>query len=233
MCDHCGCEQAEAVTDNSSKTEDLNHDLMQANRTAAQHNRNMLERAGVSAINLISSPGAGKTTLLVETLKQLQGRFPTSVVEGDQHTERDANRIRAVGVPAVQIQTGSACHLDAQMVHNALHQLPLEDGGLLFIENVGNLICPAHFELGETAVVALLSVTEGDDKPLKYPHIFHQADLLVITKTDLLPYVDFNVDGCVTYARRLNPDIAVIQLSAKTGAGIEDWLNWLCQLQGD
>jgi len=225
MCDHCGCNQPEANA--QPETIRLHQDLLHANNHQAGHNRDWLASHRVSAINLVSSPGAGKTTLLERTLLRLNGKRPVMVIEGDQQTERDAERIRATGTPAVQIQTGQACHLDAAMVHRALHQLPMTDGGLLIIENVGNLICPALFDLGEQARVVLVSVTEGDDKPLKYPHIFNDADLLLITKTDLLPYVQFDPGQCLRFARQIRPDLPAFTLSASSGEGMEEWLDWL------
>jgi hydrogenase nickel incorporation protein HypB len=175
----------------------------------------------------MSSPGAGKTTLLVETIKALQGRIPIAVIEGDQQTEHDANRIRATGTPALQINTGKACHLDAHSIGHAVMELGLGDHSLLVIENVGNLVCPASFDLGEAHKVVVLSVTEGDDKPLKYPDMFHAADLMIINKTDLLPYVDFNVERCIQYARQVNPEIQVIELSTTKGDNFRAWTNWI------
>lgn len=241
MCGICGCDATELDPGRTSKliteapqkvTEPvqsiaLHQDLMHANRHQAEHNREWFSGHRLSAINLVSSPGAGKTTLLEQTLTQLRGRRGALVIEGDQQTELDAARIRATGTPAVQIQTGQACHLDAAMVHRALHQLPEMDGALLLIENVGNLICPAMFDLGEKARVVLVSVTEGDDKPLKYPSIFHHADLLLITKTDLLPHVQFDTRKCIEHARQIQPDLQVLQLSATQGDGMAAWLNWL------
>lgn len=225
MCGHCGCDTPD--TPEATDTIALHADLMQANRHQAQHNRDHFRSRGISAINLVSSPGAGKTTLLEHSLTRLAGRRPALVIEGDQQTELDAARIRATGTPAVQVQTGQACHLDAAMVHRALHQLPDGEGALLLIENVGNLICPAMFDLGEQARVVLVSVTEGDDKPLKYPAIFRDADLLLITKTDLLPYVAFDPEKCLGYARQIQPDLQALSLCATRGDGMEAWLDWL------
>ena len=179
------------------------------------------------ALNLVSSPGSGKTTLLVKTIGAWQGRTPVAVIEGDQQTSRDADRVREAGARAVQINTGKGCHLDAQMVANALSQLRLADDSLLLIENVGNLVCPAAFDLGEAHKIVILSVTEGDDKPLKYPDMFRAADLLVLNKIDLLPHVDFDVDAAIGYARRVRPGIEAILVSARTGEGFADWLAWL------
>lgn len=203
--------------------------LLEANDAEAAHNRAHFDAKGVLAINLMSSPGSGKTALLEATIEATRSELSLAVIEGDLETENDAKRIRAHGVPAVQITTGNACHLDARMVHDGLHALDLQGLDLLFIENVGNLVCPAAFDLGESAKVAILSVTEGADKPLKYPDMFHAARLMLINKTDLLPHVDFDVDQAIDYARRVNPKLEVICVSAKTGEGFEAWLAWLEQ----
>lgn len=205
----------------------VEQDILARNNVYAENNRLYFERRGVFAVNLVSSPGSGKTTLLTETILALKGLINTAVIEGDQETSRDAERIRNTGVPAVQINTGKGCHLDAHMVTHSIEKLRLTDDTLLFIENVGNLVCPAAFDLGEAHKVAILSVTEGEDKPLKYPDMFHAADVMVINKTDLLPYVDFDVDRCIEYARRVNPGIQVFKVSATQGEGVGDWLAWL------
>ncbi|MFQ2257451.1 hydrogenase nickel incorporation protein HypB [Aeromonas dhakensis] len=202
-------------------------DVLAKNNALAAHNREHFDEAAQLVLNLVSSPGSGKTTLLCETLRRLEGQRPCAVIEGDQQTSSDADRIRATGVPAVQINTGKGCHLDAKMVHDACHQLPANPGGILFIENVGNLVCPASFDLGEKYKVAILSVTEGEEKPLKYPDMFAAAQLMVINKIDLLPYVSFDVARCIENAKRVNPYIQVIQVSATTGEGMDAWLNWL------
>ncbi len=202
-------------------------DVLAKNNALAAHNREHFDEAAQLVLNLVSSPGSGKTTLLCETLRQLADKRPCAVIEGDQQTSADADRIRATGVPAVQINTGKGCHLDARMVHDACHQLPANEGGILFIENVGNLVCPASFDLGEKYKVAILSVTEGEEKPLKYPDMFAAAQLMVINKIDLLPYVSFDVARCIENAKRVNPYIQVIQVSATTGEGMDAWLNWL------
>ncbi|HNH18088.1 hydrogenase nickel incorporation protein HypB, partial [Zoogloea sp.] len=176
---------------------------------------------------LVSSPGSGKTTLLVRTIEALQRRVPVCVVEGDQQTSFDAERIRATGAPALQINTGKGCHLDAHMVGRALERLAPPADSVLLIENVGNLVCPAAFDLGEAAKVVVLSVTEGEDKPLKYPDMFAAARLMLLNKTDLLPYLNFRVDDAIAYARRVNPALEVIQLSATSGAGFDAWLAWI------
>ena len=201
--------------------------VLDKNNQIAVHNREHLQEQGILALNLVSSPGSGKTTLLTSTLNYLKDKVPCAVIEGDQQTTNDAERIRATGVPAIQVNTGKGCHLDAQMVHDAMHHLGLKDNSLLFIENVGNLVCPAGFDLGEQHKVAILSVTEGEDKPLKYPHMFAAADLMLINKIDLLPYVNVNIEACVNAARRVNPEIDVIVLSATTGEGMDEWVAWL------
>ncbi len=206
---------------------EIEMDVLDKNNHIAAHNREHFQADKQLVLNLVSSPGSGKTTLLVKTLKQLKNTRPCAVIEGDQQTANDADRIRQVNVPAIQVNTGKGCHLDAQMVHDACHQLSLQQGGVLFIENVGNLVCPASFDLGESHKVAILSVTEGEDKPLKYPDIFAGADLMIINKTDLLPYLDFNIDTCIANAKQVNPAIKTLQLSATTGEGMQQWLNWL------
>ena len=210
-----------------SRRVQIEQDILAKNDAIAAANRQRLADQGIFALNLVSSPGSGKTTLLVKTIEALHGRLQAAVIEGDQQTSRDADRIRATGAPAVQVNTGKGCHLDADMVRRALDQLAPADGSLLLVENVGNLVCPAAFDLGEAHKVVILSVTEGEDKPLKYPDMFHAADLLLINKTDLLPYVDFDVDAAIDYARRVRPGIEVMRVSATTGDGFEAWLAWL------
>ena len=201
--------------------------ILAKNDDYAGRNRTRLDAAGILALNLLSGPGAGKTTLLVETLKALSGRIPCAVIEGDQQTDNDAARIRAVGTPAVQINTGKGCHLDAHMVGHALEKLPLPPGGVLFIENVGNLVCPAAFDLGETRRVTLISVAEGEDKPLKYPDIFEGADLVLITKADLAPYVDADMATLEANIRRINPTADILTTSSRGEIGLARWINWL------
>lgn len=205
----------------------IERDILDKNNTYARTNRHWLEQRQIFCINLMSSPGSGKTTLLVNTLQRIQSQVKAAVVEGDQQTSQDAERIRATGVPAVQINTGKGCHLDAHMVGQSLQQLALQPGSLLFIENVGNLVCPAGFDLGEQRKVVILSVTEGEDKPLKYPDMFHAADLLLLNKVDLLPYVSFQVSRCVEMARRVNPSLPILELSATRGDGMQAWVDWL------
>jgi hydrogenase nickel incorporation protein HypB len=205
----------------------IEEDILASNNAYAAENRQRFAETATLTLNLVSSPGSGKTTLLARTLSELKANTALAVIEGDQETSFDAERIRATGVPALQINTGKGCHLDAHMVGHALDKLPPPEGGILFIENVGNLVCPAAFDLGEAAKVVILSVTEGVDKPLKYPDMFHAARLLLINKADLLPYVDFDPAAAIAYARRVNPDLQASTLSATTGEGIADWLDWL------
>ncbi|MBO1328169.1 hydrogenase nickel incorporation protein HypB [Acetobacter suratthaniensis] len=206
---------------------EIERNILSKNDAYAHQNREALARNGVLALNLLAGPGAGKTTLLVETLKLLQGSIPAAVIEGDQQTSNDAERIRATGVRAVQINTGKGCHLDAHQVGHALEHLPLPPGGVLFVENVGNLVCPAAFDLGEQLRVTLLSVTEGEDKPLKYPDIFHNADLVILTKTDLVPYLGTDLALLETNIRRVAPKARILHTGARTGAGMDTWLDWL------
>ncbi len=201
--------------------------ILAANDQYAQANRRYFNERQLLTLNLLSSPGAGKTTLLTRTIRDLQARYTINVIEGDQQTDRDAARVRAAGAQAVQINTGKGCHLDARGIGRALADLPEALRGILFIENVGNLVCPAGFDLGEHHKVVILSVTEGDDKPLKYPDAFYAADLMIINKMDLLPHVDFNIQQCIEFARRVNPGIEIIQVSALTGQGFAQWHVWL------
>jgi hydrogenase nickel incorporation protein HypB len=205
----------------------VEQDLLSKNNAYAAQNRAYFEQHGIFVLNLVSSPGAGKTTLLVETIKILKDRFPIAVIEGDQQTERDADRIRATGIPALQINTGSACHLDAHGIGQAILELGVMENSLLAIENVGNLVCPSAFDLGEAHKVVVLSVTEGDDKPIKYPDMFLAADLMLINKIDLLPYVDFDVEHCVEYAQQVNPAIKIVPMSATKGDNFSAWTDWL------
>ncbi len=205
----------------------LEQAILQKNDELAARNRAWFAGREILALNLVSSPGAGKTSLLERTIKDLKDKLSISVIEGDQQTLNDAERIKASGAPAVQINTGTGCHLEADMIMRGLSELKPAPGSVLMIENVGNLVCPALFDLGETAKVAILSVTEGEDKPIKYPHMFKASDLMILNKTDLLPYVDFDVERCMEYAREVNPKIEIIQLSATTGEGLEVWYNWL------
>jgi hydrogenase nickel incorporation protein HypB len=237
MCSVCGCSHTEDHHHVAGQGDFHHHhpfellrveqDILAKNDFYARENRLHLNAKGVFAVNLISSPGSGKTTLLTKTVDVLKARLPVAVIEGDQQTSIDAERIRKIGVPAIQINTGRGCHLDAHMVGHALGELVLQRGGILFIENVGNLVCPAGFDLGEANKTVILSVTEGDDKPLKYPDAFAASRMMVISKIDLLPYVDFDVDRCIDHAKAINPEIAVLQLSARSDEGMTKWLDWL------
>jgi hydrogenase nickel incorporation protein HypB len=220
MCVTCGCGDA------PTETLVIEERLLAKNDRVAAHVRESLAARGITAVNLMSSPGSGKTSLLELTVATLDDR-EVCVVEGDQETSFDADRIRRAGARAVQVNTGAGCHLDAEMVHRALHDLDPGPGSLLFVENVGNLVCPALFDLGERAKVVVISVTEGDDKPLKYPHMFAAADLVVVNKTDLLPYVDFDVARLEEQADRLHPGVEVLPLSVRSGDRVEEWFAWL------
>lgn len=248
MCGVCGCGEGETRLEPVGQPHRHNHgvhshalrddpaerahlvsveqDILSKNDALAAHNRQHFNSHRVLALNLVSSPGAGKTTLLVETLARLVPDTTVAVIEGDQETSADADRIRATGAPAIQVNTGKGCHLDAAMIDQAFGQLHFHDG-ILFIENVGNLVCPAGFDLGEDHKVVIASVTEGEDKPLKYPNMFAAAGLMLVSKVDLLPHLDVDVDLLIANARRVNPGIAVIQVSAKTGEGLERWLRWV------
>lgn len=201
--------------------------VLERSAEVAFETRETLRDLGVYTVNLMSSPGAGKTTLLERTLQDLRGELRMAVIEGDMHTRLDAERVERYGVPVIQINTGGACHLEAGQVHDALHHLPLKDLDVLFIENVGNLVCPAEFDLGEHDRVMLLSVTEGDDKPRKYPVMFHTAQALLVTKTDLLPYVNFDMEAAEREARGLNIDLALLRVSCTSGEGLQQWYAWL------
>jgi hydrogenase nickel incorporation protein HypB len=216
------------VNDNRpKKVINLNLDIMSQNNLLAQRNRGYFEGRDVLCLNLVSSPGSGKTTILEKTIKALLPKRKIFVIEGDQQTTRDAERIENSGAPAIQVNTGTGCHLDANMIQSALKKMEVSSGSVLFIENVGNLVCPALFDLGEQKRVVVISVTEGDDKPLKYPYMFQSSDLCIINKTDLLPYVDFDVETASKYARQLNPKLEIILLSARTGEGMQQWFDWI------
>jgi len=209
------------------RTVRLEQDLLAKNQLLAERNRGWFAGRDVLALNLVSSPGSGKTSLLERTIRDLQGRIAIGVIEGDQATANDAQRIRAAGANAVQINTGTGCHLDADMVARGLAQLRPAQGSVVMVENVGNLVCPALFDLGEHAKVLVLSVTEGEDKPLKYPHMFRAAKLMLLNKIDLLPHLRFDVDQCIACARQINPEIEILQVSAQTGEGMPAWYNWI------
>jgi len=217
-------------TEPRTHTIDLEQRILAKNDQLAEETRHWLGDRGITAVNLMSSPGSGKTSLLERTIHDNGAGRPISVVEGDQETVFDATRIREAGAKAVQINTGAGCHLDATMVKSGLEKLDPGNGDLVFLENVGNLVCPAMFDLGEARKVVVISVTEGDDKPLKYPHMFAAADLVVVNKTDLLPYVDFDVDRCEKDARSLNPDVTWMPLSVQRGDGLDAWYEWLREL---
>ncbi len=202
-------------------------DILAKNDAFAAQNRELLRERGIFAVNLVSSPGSGKTTLLVRTIEALRNRLSICVIEGDQQTSFDADRIRATGAPALQVNTGKGCHLDASMVGRALVRLDPKEDTALMIENVGNLVCPAGFDLGEAHKVVVLSVTEGEDKPLKYPDMFRAASLMLLNKIDLLPHLQFDLQRCIDYARRVNPGIAILAVSASTGQGMDEWLAWI------
>ncbi|MBI5435612.1 MAG: hydrogenase nickel incorporation protein HypB [Nitrosomonadales bacterium] len=216
-----------APADTTTRRIQVEQNILAKNDALAADNRALFTGHNILALNLVSSPGSGKTTLLVRTIEALKGQVAMAVIEGDQQTDNDAERIRATGVQAIQINTGKGCHLDAEMVGHALKQMALPDGALLFIENVGNLVCPAAFDLGEAAKVVVLSVTEGEDKPLKYPDMFRAARLLLLNKCDLLPHLSFDIELAESHARRVNPDIEIIRLSATSGEGMQAWLDWL------
>jgi len=245
MCATCGCgDDTTTITvagDAHPHSHDHDHDhphtrtetitleqkVLAKNDLIAEQNRQWLAERAILALNMTSSPGAGKTTLLERTIRELEGDRPVAVIEGDQETLLDAERIQAAGARAVQVNTGAGCHLDADMVHRALHALDPEPESLLFIENVGNLVCPALFDLGEHSKVVVISVTEGQDKPLKYPHMFAAAGLVLINKIDLVPYVSFNLEACLGFARSVNPGVEILPVSATTGDGLDAWYDWI------
>jgi hydrogenase nickel incorporation protein HypB len=254
MCSTCGCDQPGGITitragldtvaftpvnpsslvqphhhphSEYTRVVELEQNILEKNDAQARHNRDHFQQQQILALNLVSSPGSGKTALLERTLRDLKDKHTFYVIEGDQQTMNDANRIAATGVEAVQINTGKGCHLDADMIHRALHHLNPTSNAVLFIENVGNLVCPALFDLGEEARVAIISVTEGDDKPLKYPDMFASSQLCIINKIDLLPYVNFKIERAKEYARRANPTIEFVELSTTLGLGMNSWYQWL------
>lgn len=235
MCIDCGCVER---TDEAQHNHDHDHDhgvktiqvgenLLAKNDRLAAANRIRFTDLGLLTLNLVSSPGSGKTTLLETTLRDLQQEIRFAVLEGDQQTANDADRIAATGVPAHQINTGAGCHLDAHMVGHGVDHFDLNNLDVLMIENVGNLVCPAAFDLGEDYKVAVLSITEGEDKPLKYPEMFRAAELVIVNKLDLLPYLDFDLDRCRDYIRQVNPKARILELSCKSGDGMNDWYTWL------
>ncbi len=222
-----GPARAHAPGLSQSRMVQIEQDILARNDGYATENRRFFDERGILALNLVSSPGSGKTALLVKTIEALKGKVAISVVEGDQQTSNDAERIRATGVAALQINTGKGCHLDGHMVGHALERLRPADASLFLIENVGNLVCPAAFDLGEHHKVAILSVTEGEDKPLKYPDMFRAADVMLLNKCDLLPYLEFDVEQAEANARRVNPDLTIFRVSATSGEGLPAWLAWI------
>lgn len=239
MCATCGCGPTDHhhshdhghSQGNEQNTEKkivtVEQDILQENNLLAQRNRGFFEGRNILSLNLVSSPGSGKTTLLERTLTDLKGQLEFAVIEGDQQTANDADRIHATGTKVTQINTGKGCHLDAHMVLHAVQGMKLKPDSVLFIENVGNLVCPAMFDLGESERVVVISVTEGDDKPLKYPDMFHSSTICIINKIDLLPYVNFKVEKAKEYARKINPNLEIIELSCTSGEGLETWYDWL------
>jgi hydrogenase nickel incorporation protein HypB len=225
--DHDHAHHHEPTSAHAPRLIRLEQDVLAKNDAIAARNRMAFQRQRIVAFNLTSSPGSGKTTLLEALIRRLGGQVKLSVLEGDQETERDAERIRSTGAAVVQINTGTGCHLDAEMVERALVRLAPAPRSLLLIENVGNLVCPALFDLGEKAKIVVMSVTEGEDKPLKYPHMFRAADILVLTKIDLLPHLDFDVEQCLANARRINPGLRVFRLSARDGVGMQAFTDWI------
>jgi len=257
MCGTCGCGQEDQITytkpgeghhhhhhdhDGYSHSHEHSHDhhhthskelqleidVLAKNNLTAERNRGYFEALNIKTLNLVSSPGSGKTSLLERTIKELELDF--YIIEGDQQTTNDADRIKEAGAPVIQVNTGNGCHLDAEMVNHAVKQLKPAQGSVLLIENVGNLVCPSMFDLGETKRVVIISSTEGEDKPLKYPNMFESSQLCVINKTDLLPYVDFDVEKTKEYAKQVNPKLEFIELSVKSGDGMEKWFDWLKRL---
>ena len=222
-----GPARAHAPGMSQSRMVQIEQDILAKNNGYANENRQYFDERGIFALNLVSGPGAGKTALLVKTIELLKDRVAISVVEGDQQTSNDAERIRATGVPALQINTGKGCHLDGHMVGHALERLQPPDESLFLIENVGNLVCPAAFDLGEHHKVAILSVTEGEDKPLKYPDMFRAADVMLLNKCDLLPYLEFDADLAEANARRVNPDLTIFRVSATSSESLAAWLSWI------
>lgn len=231
MCVDCGCSPHDHHHDHhdhgAGTRLSVETNILAKNDRLAAANRKLFRDKGIFVLNLVSSPGSGKTTLLERTLRDLAGRYRCAVIEGDQQTDNDARRIASTGVPVRQINTGAGCHLDAHMVGHALEAFDLDHLDLILIENVGNLVCPASFDLGEHHKVVVLSVTEGEDKPLKYPQMFHAADLMLLTKIDLLPHLDFKASQCESFARIVSPGIEILQVSSKSGTGLPGWYAWL------
>lgn len=239
MCATCGCDSNTSFHahngahdhshdhGNAKTVIDVEQDILYQNNLLAERNRGYFEAKNILALNLVSSPGSGKTSLLERTLREMGSTIDFAVIEGDQQTSNDADRIHATGTKVVQINTGKGCHLDSHMVLHAVQGMKPKDNSVLFIENVGNLVCPAMFDLGERYRVVVISVTEGEDKPLKYPDMFHTSNLCIINKVDLLPYVPFNIDKAKEYARQVNPNLEIIELSCTSGEGFQEWYQWL------
>ena len=206
---------------------ELEINVLHKNNLLAERNRGYFEAKNILALNLVSSPGSGKTSLLERTIKETGNEIPFYIIEGDQQTMNDANRIEAVGAPVVQVNTGRGCHLDADMINKAVKKLEIKDNSTLIIENVGNLVCPSMFDLGESKRVVIISTTEGEDKPIKYPDMFASSDICIINKTDLLPYLDFDIEKCKEYALKVNHHLEIFELSVKSGEGMENWYQWL------
>ena len=231
MCTECGCSSTghSHNLEHESRTIRVEEDLLAKNKRLAADNRQLFASNHLLVLNLVSAPGSGKTSILEQTLADLKGELNFSVLEGDQQTTNDADRIAATGVPVKQINTGAGCHLDAHMVGHGVESFDLVETDILMIENVGNLVCPASFDLGEDHKVAVLSITEGEDKPLKYPLMFQAADLMLINKIDLLPHINFDLEQCKAFARQINPQIEIMELSCHSGAGMQQWYDWLVQ----
>jgi len=219
MCGYCGCQDEKII--------EIEKDILSTNQYYAERNRHFFEEHHMTALNFVSSPGSGKTSLLVKTIQSLQNDFPINVIEGDQQSDFDKKRIAQTGANVYQINTGKTCHLDAHMIEHAISHLNPQDNSFLLIENVGNLVCPAMFDLGEHSKVAILSVTEGDEKPLKYPYMFAESDLMIINKIDLLPYVQFDLAQCISYAKKVNPSIKILKTSVTSNEGFDAWIDWL------
>ncbi len=228
MCIDCGCAAPDHHHEETPrKTVRIEEDILAKNNRLAAGNRALFARQGIFSLNLVSSPGSGKTSLLEKTLADLKNEINFAVLEGDQQTANDAERIATTGVPVHQINTGAGCHLDAHMVGHGLEHFDLDSLQILMIENVGNLVCPASFDLGEDFKVSLLSVTEGEDKPLKYPQMFRASEIMLINKVDLLPYVQFDLAKCREYAERVHPGIKIFEISCYRGEGLDAWYSWL------
>ncbi len=245
MCQECGCSGAEEITidgkainqkdhhhhddkpGESSREINIKQEILHKNNHIASHNREHLQAKGIFSMNWISAPGSGKTAMLERLITDYGTDISFTVIEGDQQTENDANRIRKAGANALQINTGAACHLDAEMIHHALHKIDLKDTRLLIIENVGNMVCPTAYDLGEDLKIALISSPEGEDKPIKYPDLILASDVLLINKTDLIPYLDFSLENCISFAKKVNPQITIFPVSAKTGEGVDKFFSWI------